>query len=116
MKKFPIGIQTFSELIQKNYVYVDKTKRIYDLITTGKCYFFARPRRFGKSLLVSTLAEIFSGNENLFDGLAIASLPYDWKRYPVIKMAFSDIPCETSEELIQGIKLYLGNIAKKHNI
>ena len=88
MKKFPIGIQTFSELIQEDYIYIDKTKNIYEMITTGKCYFFARPRRFGKSLLVSTLAEIFSGNKELFAGFAISSLPYDWKKHPVIKIVF----------------------------
>ena len=66
MKKLPIGLQTFSELIRDNYVYVDKTKIIYELISTGKYYFLARPRRFGKSLLVSTLGDIFSGNKDLF--------------------------------------------------
>ena len=116
MKKFPIGIQTFSELIQKNYVYVDKTKHIYELITTGKYYFFARPRRFGKSLLVSTLAEIFSGNKKLFDGLLISSSDYDWEKHPVIRIAFSDIPCSTPEELERGIIVYLNTIAKKHGV
>jgi|SRR5579862_458515 Predicted AAA-ATPase len=116
MKKFPVGIQTFFELIQKNYVYVDKTKHIYDLITTGKYYFFARPRRFGKSLLVSTLAEIFSGNKRLFTDFFIYSSDYDWKKHPVIKIAFSDIPCSTPEELEEGIILHLNIIAKKYGV
>ena len=82
IKKLPIGIQTFSEIIREGYVYVDKTALIYEIITTGSRYFLSRPRRFGKSLLVSTLAEIFAGNRELFVGLAIESLPYDWKKHP----------------------------------
>lgn len=116
MKKLSIGIQTFSELIEENYVYVDKTAIIYDMISSGKYYFLSRPRRFGKSLLVSTLADIFSGNKELFDGLAISSLPYDWKKYPVIMMSFSDIPCKTSQALEQGIKNYLQEIGKQHEV
>jgi hypothetical protein len=116
MKKLSIGIQTFSELIEENYVYVDKTKYIYDMIASGKYYFLSRPRRFGKSLLVSTLADIFSGNKKLFDGLTISSLPYDWKKYPVIMISFSDIPHKTPEILEQGIKLCLQRIAKQYHI
>ncbi len=62
MKKLPLGIQTFAELIQEDYLYIDKTRHIADLIQAGKYLFLSRPRRFGKSLLVSTLYEIFSGN------------------------------------------------------
>jgi hypothetical protein len=60
LKRLPLGMSTFSELIQENYVYVDKTKDIYRMVTGGKYYFISRPRRFGKSLLISTLAELFS--------------------------------------------------------
>jgi hypothetical protein len=116
MKKLPIGIQTFSEIIQNNYVYVDKTAIIYTLITTGKLYFLSRPRRFGKSLLVSTLAEIFSGNKELFTGLAIASLPYEWEKHPVITISFSDLDCTSPENLQESLKRYLHNIAKKYRI
>src|SRR5262245_50388602 len=101
MKKLPIGIQTFSELIRENYVYVDKKQTIHTLITGGKFYFLARPRRFGKSLLVSTIAEIFRGNKELFSGLAINSLPYDWKKYPVVMISFADIAHRTPELLEQ---------------
>jgi hypothetical protein len=93
MKKLPIGIQTFAKLIHNNCVYVDKTHLIYNLISQGSCYFFSRPRRFGKSLLVSTLDAIFSGKKELFKGLAIESLPYEWKEHPVISISFADIPC-----------------------
>jgi hypothetical protein len=115
-KKLPIGIQTFSEIIQDGYVYIDKTAHIHTLITTGKCYFLARPRRFGKSLLVSTLSEIFSGNKKLFAGLAIESLPYDWKQYPVVSISFSDIDCTNPENLNISLKRYLQRIAKQYQI
>ena len=65
-KELPVGIQSLSTIIEEGYVYVDKTAYIYDLIKKGRYYFLSRPRRFGKSLLVSTLAEIFSGNRNSF--------------------------------------------------
>src|SRR5258708_46243 len=102
MKRLPIGIQTFSQLIENEYVYVDKTSLIYEMISTGKYYFLSRPRRFGKSLLVSTLADIFSGNRDLFKGLAIDSLPYDWKQYPVIMISFASIPYTGPEALEEG--------------
>jgi len=116
LKKLPIGLQTISKLIEKNCVYIDKTAIIYDLITQGECYFLARPRRFGKSLLVSTLAEIFAGNKELFAGLAIASLPYDWKKHPVIAISFSDLDCTSPENLQKSIKRCLQRIAKQYQI
>ena len=70
MKKLPIGIQELSEIINNGYLYIDKTEYVYRLLQ-GKYYFFARPRRFGKSLLVSTLKEIFNGNKELFKDLWI---------------------------------------------
>jgi len=71
MKKLPIGLQTFSEIIQENYYYVDKTEFAYKLLTKGKYYFLSRPRRFGKSLFLDTLTEIFLDNKELFKGLYI---------------------------------------------
>lgn len=116
MKKLPIGIQTLSELIGENCIYVDKTAKIHELITAGKYYFLARPRRFGKSLLVSTLAEVFAGNRKLFEDLAIDGLLYDWKEHPVIKISLSAVSYNSPEELEQGIKAYLQNIALQSNI
>ncbi len=116
MKRLPIGIQAFDDLIQEQYIYVDKTQYIYNLITTGKYYFFARPRRFGKSLLISTLAAVFSGKKELFEGLAISKLPYEWKQYSVIIISFSDIPFATPEELEEKIKNYLRRIAHEKNV
>ena len=72
--KYPIGIQEFEKIIENGYVYVDKTALIYDLVTQGTIYFLSRPRRFGKSLLVSTLKAYFQGKKELFKGLAIDEL------------------------------------------
>lgn len=79
--KYPIGIQSFDRIREEDYVYIDKTALIYDLVQQGSIYFLSRPRRFGKSLLVSTLAAYFQGRKELFDGLAIANLEKDWHQY-----------------------------------
>ncbi len=90
MKNLPLGIQTFRDIIESNNIYVDKTKDIYKLLEgNDKNFFFlSRPRRFGKSLLISTLDEIFSGNQNLFKGLWIYD-KIEWKKYPVIRIDFT---------------------------
>jgi hypothetical protein len=91
MKNLPIGIQTLTELRAKNGVYVDKTQLVHQLATTGKYYFFARPRRFGKSLLISTLKELYLGNKPLFEGLWIEN-NWDWtKTSPVVHFSFDDM-------------------------
>jgi len=88
MKKLPIGIQTFEKIIEGNYLYIDKTKEIFELINTYNYVFLSRPRRFGKSLLLSTLKEIFEGNKKLFEGLDIYD-KWNWEeKYPVIKIDF----------------------------
>ena len=87
--KYPIGIQSFEQIIGDGYVYVDKTALIYDLVTKGKIYFLSRPRRFGKSLLVSTLKNYFLGRKELFRGLAIDSLETEWREYPVFHFDFN---------------------------
>ena len=82
--KLPIGISTFSTIRTEGYIYVDKTALIQQLIEQGRYYFLSRPRRFGKSLLVDTLKELFEGNEALFHGLAVHP-SWDWaKRHPVM--------------------------------
>jgi hypothetical protein len=91
MKNLPIGIQTLKEIRARNCVYVDKTQLVHLLATTGKYYFFSRPRRFGKSLLVSTLKELFLGNKDLFEGLWIED-KWDWsKTNPVLHFSFDDM-------------------------
>ena len=87
--KYPIGIQSFDRLIEDGFVYVDKTDMIYSLVKEGTIYFLSRPRRFGKSLLVSTLKNYFLGRKELFKGLKIDSLEKEWKVYPVFHMDFN---------------------------
>lgn len=86
--KYPIGIQAFERIVQEGYVYVDKTDLIYQL-TQGSIYFLSRPRRFGKSLLVSTLENYYLGKKELFKGLKIDALEKDWKTYPVFHLDFN---------------------------
>ena len=80
MRKLPLDISTFSELIQSGYLYVDKTEYAYKLITGGRRFFLSRPRRFGKSLFVSTLKEILTANKSIFDGLWIGNSDYQWQK------------------------------------
>ncbi len=89
--KYPIGIQSFEQIIEDGYVYLDKTELVYDLVSNGKIYLLCRPRRFGKSLLVSTLKCYFEGRKELFKGLAIDSLETEWKQYPVFHLDFNGI-------------------------
>ena len=98
--KYPIGIQDFESIISGGYVYVDKTGLIYRLVTEGKIYFLSRPRRFGKSLLVSTLEAYFKGKKDLFKGLAIDGLETEWAEYPVFHLDFNgeDYTCIGSLE------------------
>jgi len=88
--KYPIGIQTFSIIREEGYVYVDKTGYLHRMLDSGSKYvFLSRPRRFGKSLFLSTVAEFFSGNRRLFEGLEIAEHEYEWVRHPVLRLDFS---------------------------
>ncbi len=87
--KYPIGIQSFENIIEDGFVYVDKTDLVYSLANEGKVYFLSRPRRFGKSLLVSTLKCYFEGRKELFEGLKMEALEKDWKVYPVIRIDFN---------------------------
>ena len=110
MKKLPIGIQTFSEIIQNNYCYVDKTKILSDLIGSGKLFFLSRPRRFGKSLFLDTLKEAFEGNQDLFKGLYLEN-NWDWSiKYPVIRIDFVTGVLKTNNEL----DLRIGEILREH--
>ena len=89
LKQLPIGISTFEKIIEEDYLYIDKTKEAYDVIQSNSYAFLSRPRRFGKSLFLDTLKEIFEGNQKLFEGLYIYD-KWDWTTtYPVIKISFS---------------------------
>ncbi|MCD8291367.1 MAG: ATP-binding protein [Prevotella sp.] len=97
--KFPIGIQTFKSVITEGYVYVDKTAKMYELISMGKYYFLSRPRRFGKSLLISTMKAYFEGEKELFKGLAIEKLEQEWKQYPVLHLDLNTGKYKSKESL-----------------
>jgi hypothetical protein len=86
LKNMPIGVQNFESLRNDGYLYVDKTALVYQLVTTGRYYFLSRPRRFGKSMLLSTLHAYFSGKKDLFEGLAIEKLEKNWIKYPVFHL------------------------------
>jgi hypothetical protein len=116
MKNLPLGIQTFSEIIEKNYLYIDKTRDIYNLLAQGgKYYFLSRPRRFGKSLTISTLYDLFSGNKELFNGLWIQD-KIQWEKYPVIHIDFTTVAYETNELLKKSIEEKLEKFANQYNI
>ena len=97
--KYPIGVQTFEKLRSEGFVYVDKTALVYKMVNESSCYFLSRPRRFGKSLLLSTLKAYFEGKKELFEGLAIADLEKDWTEYPVIHLDLNAKPFTKVQDL-----------------
>ncbi|MBQ8958944.1 MAG: ATP-binding protein [Bacteroidales bacterium] len=99
MEKLPIGIQNFEKLRGEGYAYVDKTASIYNIAKGGVCIFLSRPRRFGKSLLLSTFRAYFEGKRHLFEGLAIAQLEQEWKSYPVLYLDLNTGKYDTKESL-----------------
>lgn len=88
-KLYPIGVQSFAKLREDGYIYVDKTAFIEKLIKDGNCYFLSRPRRFGKSLLLSTIEAFYQGRKDLFEGLAISNMEHDWQPHPVLHIALN---------------------------
>ena len=98
-QKLPIGIQSFEDLRNKGFKYVDKTAIVYKLVTEGKYYFLSRPRRFGKSLMLNTLESYFLGKRELFEGLAIAELEHDWTEYPVLHLDLNTQKYDSLEAL-----------------
>ena len=111
-RKYPVGIQTFSEIRKGEYVYVDKTDLVWKMAHEAKYIFFSRPRRFGKSLLSTTLASYFQGRKDLFEGLKIMELEKDWENYPVIHVDVSVVKGrETAAELQAALKLQLKPLA-----
>ncbi|WP_299362939.1 AAA family ATPase, partial [uncultured Parabacteroides sp.] len=107
IRKMPIGIQSFEDIRRDNYVYVDKTEIVYRLVTMGKPYFLSRPRRFGKSLLISTLEAYFLGKKELFNGLAIEKLEQDWLTYPVLHLDLNAEKYDSPEALNKMLELHL---------
>ncbi len=112
--KYPIGIQSFDQIIEGGFVYVDKTDMIYKLVTEGKIYFLGRPRRFGKSLLVSTLKHYFLGHKELFKGLKIDCLEKDWLEYPVFHIDFNGVDFTKEGTLEQKLEGYVATWEEKY--
>lgn len=106
-KLFPVGIQNFENLRNRGFVYVDKTALIYKLFTTGKYYFLGRPRRFGKSLLISTIEAYAQGKRHLFGGLALDSLEKDWNVFPVLHLDLNTEKYDSAEALDNKLNLAL---------
>jgi len=116
MVNYPIGIQTFSEIRSKDYLYVDKTKYVYEITHPGKYVFLSRPRRFGKSLLTSTFDAYFSGRKDLFKGLAIEKLEKEWKQYPVLHFSLASAKRGTVQDLEDIITMQLEDAESKYGI
>ena len=121
-RKLPIGVQSFKVLRDDRYLYVDKTKYIAQLVASGRVYFLSRPRRFGKSLFLSTLAAYFLGKKELFKGLylekneeeqAVQENRSAWQEYPVLYLDFNTGQYDTRESLISRIELFLSPLEKK---
>lgn len=117
MKPITTSVYTFSDLIEGNYLYIDKTSNLLPFLLESKGqYFLARPRRFGKSLLISTLECIFRGRRDLFKGLAIEASDYNWKTYPVIRLDMGSTQAESPETLSYKIKLLVQEVAEQYSI
>ena len=114
--KYPIGIQTFEKIIDGGYVYVDKTDMVYSLAHEGSIYFLSRPRRFGKSLLVSTLKNYFLGRRELFKGLKIDAMEKEWNVYPVFHIDFNGDDYKREGMLESAIDGYLSAWEKEYGI
>ena len=99
LQNLPIGVQDFEKLRRENYLYIDKTALVHRLATTGNCYFLSRPRRFGKSLLLSTLKAYFLGKKDLFHGLAIETLESEWQEHPVLYLDLNSANYRDEESL-----------------
>ncbi|MDR0822560.1 MAG: AAA family ATPase, partial [Endomicrobium sp.] len=118
MRNLPIGIQSFSDLRtnSNDYLYVDKTQHIYNMINGGKIFFLSRPRRFGKSLLVSAMNELFNGSKSLFEGLYIYD-KWDWsKKNPVIRIDFSMRTNDTKQQLENSLSYFLDSTAANNGL
>ena len=108
LRKLPIGEQDFETLRRENRLYIDKTELIYQMVQDGTYYFLSRPRRFGKSLLLSTLEAYFLGKRDLFDGLYVSHVESEWAEHPVMHIDFSKQSYGSEQDLYDMLNLYLG--------
>ena len=116
LKRLPVGIQTYEKLVNNNCLYVDKTEYIYKMINLGSYIFLSRPRRFGKSLLVSTLQAYFEGKKDLFKGLYIDTVEKDWTEYPVLKFSMASAKHVDTDRLNRYLSSMLEREEEKWNI
>lgn len=114
-KIYPIGVQNFESLRKDGYFYIDKTALIYQLVKTGRYYFLSRPRRFGKSLLISTLEAYFQGKKELFEGLAMEKLEKDWIKHPILHLDLNACYYKNKESLIEVLNMYLEIWEQRYN-
>ena len=111
-KIYPIGIQNFEKLRTGGYFYIYKTELIYRIIKTGSYYFLSRPRRFGKSLLISTIEAYFQGKKELFEGLAMEKLEKDWIEHPILHMDLNIEKYDCQESLDNMLEKTLAAVGK----
>ena len=107
LQRLPIGIQGFEKIREEGFLYIDKTRQVYNLTHTNQYYFLSRPRRFGKSLLLSTIKCYYEGNRELFEGLYIATVEKDWKKHPVIYIDLNTEQYDTPEALVNKLNTIL---------
>ena len=113
-RKLPIGVQSFEKLRTEGYLYVDKTDLVYKPVTEGRQYFLTRPRRFGKSLLTTTLRAYFEGKKNLFQGLAVEKLETEWKKYPVFFYLDFSRTGDSYENVEARFSVWMGELDKQY--
>ena len=116
LKRLTVGIQTFSNIIEDDMLYIDKTEYIWNMVHLSKYIFLSRPRRFGKSLLVSTLQAYFEGRKNLFKGLFIESVEKEWTQYPVLRFSMASGKHMEKEQLERYLGMRLAEYEKKYGI
>ena len=114
--KYPIGIQTFAKIREENYLYVDKTDLVANLVGNGGYYFLTRPRRFGKSLLMSTIEAFYRGKKDLFKGLAIENMDLDWTPRPVLHFDLSPQKYESNDSIARLLDEYLKHMEEEWGI
>ena len=116
VRKYPIGIQTFSRIIQEDCLYIDKTDLVWKLAHYATFIFMSRPRRFGKSLLSSTLHSYFAGEKSLFEGLKIMQLEQEWKKYPVLRFDLSTAKHLPTEDVKTELGLQIEQFEREYGV
>lgn len=117
LQKLPLDVQSFEIMREDDYLYIDKTRHLHQMITQGRYYFLSRPRRFGKTLMTSTLQCLFQGRRDLFKGLWIAEdSDWEWQEFPIIAISFNEIANRTPEHLEHSLRSRLTEIAEDYEI